>query len=72
MNYYIAIIDEYEEEWVILSGNDYDKMLEVFKGLCIRPGHVAELRETEEDLDTHLDYTVIDIKEEIKWQGKSK
>ena len=63
MNYYIAIIDENEEEWVILSGNDRDKMLEVFKNLCVRPGNVAELRETEEDLDTHLNYYVIDIKE---------
>lgn len=59
-HYYIALIDEDLNEWGILESSDLDYISKVFEDIA--PQHIAELRGTDEDLDTHLGYEVIGTK----------
>ena len=58
-NYYIALIDKDGNEWGILESTDYDYIYRVFEDMSAPPDYDMELRGTNEDVDTHLDYTVL-------------
>lgn len=60
MNYYIALINQYGEDWGLMFSTDYDFIKRAFEALAPPAGCIAELRETEEDIDTHLHYEVLD------------
>lgn len=59
MNYLICFVNENGEDWCIVSGDGYDYMYNLFEKMSPPPGWNMELRETEEDVDTYMDYTVI-------------
>ena len=59
MNYYIVFIDKDDFEWAIISGIDEEYMFDLFEQMSPPPGYNMELRSTDEDLDTHLNYKVI-------------
>lgn len=60
MNYYIALVDEYGNDYGIMESTDKDYISKVFMDLVTPPAYSRmELRGTEEDLDTHLDYEII-------------
>ena len=59
MNYFIVFIKEDGFEWCILETTDDLYATRVFEDLSTPPGYNMELRQTEEDVDTHLNYEVL-------------
>lgn len=59
-NYYIALIDNDKNEWGILESTDFNYISRVFEDMSAPPDYCSiELRGTNEDIDTHLDYEVL-------------
>lgn len=63
MNYFIVFINDEGFEWGVLENTDYKYSLRVFEDLSAPPGWKIELRQTEEDVDTHLFYELLRRKE---------
>ena len=59
MNYYIAFLNEEGFEWCVLQTTDKEYAYKVFEDMCPPPGYNMELRATEEDIDTHINYEVL-------------
>ena len=59
MHYLIVWINEERFEWCILATDDEDFACKIFEELSAPPGWNIELRATEEDIDTYLNYEVL-------------
>lgn len=60
MNYYIALVNKYGEDWGLIESTDKNYLQNIMEHLALPPEYEKmELRETAEPIDTHLHYEVI-------------
>ena len=59
MNYYIALINKYGEDWALITSTNFDYIKRVFDDMWPPHDCAVELRATDEPLDTHLDYEIL-------------
>lgn len=60
--YFISFIDENEIDWCILTSSDYDYIYRIFQDICFPSEYIIELRGTDEDIETCLDWEVLATK----------
>ena len=59
MNYFIVFLRQDKFEWCVLETEDEDYAYQVFEDMSAPPDWNMELRATEEDVDTCLNYEVL-------------
>lgn len=60
MNYMISFVNEEGFDWCLYETTNYDKAYDFFNAIAPPPGWSVELRETDEDVDVFISYTVLD------------
>lgn len=59
MNYFICFINSEDFDWCALETTDMEYAHRVFEDLLAPPGWKMELRCTEEDIDTYINYELL-------------